>query len=32
LLSPPTKTEYAAEGLGLASLLDPYFNRWYGTN
>jgi hypothetical protein len=27
LLSPPTKTEYAAEGLGLASLLDPYFNR-----
>ena len=27
LLSPPTKTQYAAEGLGLASLLDPYFNR-----
>jgi hypothetical protein len=27
LLAPPTKKQYAAEGLGLASLLDPYFNR-----
>lgn len=27
LLAPPTKKQYAAEGLGLASLLDPYINR-----